>query len=170
MRFTTNHDEDYFQGTTAQRLGPAAPAFAVMTFALPGMPLLYTGQEAGVEKAVAFYEPDSVRWRPHPAAGLYRALIRAKKANPALWNGAAGGNLDRIPNSEPRDVLSFLRWKEDNRVFAVFNLSGRRLAVRFEDRRVFGEHSDPLNGGRSRLHPAEALELGPWAYRLFTHP
>ncbi|MEJ2506641.1 MAG: alpha-amylase family glycosyl hydrolase, partial [Ignavibacteriaceae bacterium] len=47
MEFTTNHDKNSWDGTVFERLGDAAEEFAVYTFMIPGMPLIYTGQEAG---------------------------------------------------------------------------------------------------------------------------
>ena len=47
MRFTTNHDENSWNGTEFERLGDAASTFAALTFLIPGMPLIYSGQETG---------------------------------------------------------------------------------------------------------------------------
>ena len=90
---------DFFQGTAFQRLGGGGKAFAALTFMLPGMPLLYSGQEAGVSRPVQFHEPDSVPWRPHEMAAFYKTPIRFRKEHPALWSGEAGGEFVRIPKT-----------------------------------------------------------------------
>lgn len=41
MVFTSNHDENSWKGSEIERMGSAAPTFAVLTYLLPGMPLVY---------------------------------------------------------------------------------------------------------------------------------
>lgn len=48
MNMTSNHDLNSWEGTEFERLGDFAPAFAAISYILPGMPLIYTGQEAGL--------------------------------------------------------------------------------------------------------------------------
>ena len=60
MRFTTNHDFNSWNGTDAQLYGDAWLPLAVLTFALPGMPLIYGGQEARLDKRLEFFEKDPI--------------------------------------------------------------------------------------------------------------
>ena len=48
MYFVTNHDENSWNGTVYERFGEAYPAFATLAFTIDGMPLVYSGQEAGL--------------------------------------------------------------------------------------------------------------------------
>ena len=41
MTFTTNHDENSWNGTVFERLGPAAEVMAALTYVMPGTPLIY---------------------------------------------------------------------------------------------------------------------------------
>ena len=54
MRFTTNHDENSWNGTEFERLGDAAETLDAFTCVITGMPLVYTGQEAGLNKRLKF--------------------------------------------------------------------------------------------------------------------
>ena len=56
LRFITNHDENSWAGTIAERLGEAHEAMAVFMYTIPGMPLLYNGQEAGLKLLAAARE------------------------------------------------------------------------------------------------------------------
>ena len=47
MNFITNHDENSWNGTAQEKFGSGVNAFAVLTYTLPGIPLIYSGQEAG---------------------------------------------------------------------------------------------------------------------------
>ena len=62
MQFITNHDENSWAGTVHQRMGDAADAFAVLSFTVPGIPLIYSGQEAGLDKQLLFFEKDTIDW------------------------------------------------------------------------------------------------------------
>ena len=50
MQFTSNHDENSWAGTEFARMGKGHKAFAVLTATLPGIPLIYSGQESAMDK------------------------------------------------------------------------------------------------------------------------
>ena len=47
MLFTSNHDENAWNGSEIERLGDGVEAFAVLTYSLTGIPMMYNGQETG---------------------------------------------------------------------------------------------------------------------------
>jgi len=61
LLFTSNHDENSWNGTEFERMGQATWQMAALTFALPGIPLVYTGQEVGNVKQLAFFEKDNLQ-------------------------------------------------------------------------------------------------------------
>ncbi|MCK4548385.1 MAG: alpha-amylase, partial [Candidatus Eisenbacteria sp.] len=132
MRFTTNHDENSWNGTVWERLDGGVKTFAVLTMTLPGMPLVYSGQEAGLDHRLEFFEKDLIPWRDHELEDLYSTLLNLKKENQALWNGVQGGRLLRIRTSHDRFVFAFVREKEDDGVFVLLNLSPREWVVTLE--------------------------------------
>lgn len=62
MYFTSNHDENSWQGTEMERMGSARHAMAVLCYALNGMPLIYNGQETSLDRRLAFFEKDEINW------------------------------------------------------------------------------------------------------------
>ena len=52
MVFTTNHDENSWNGTVYERFGDAVKTFTVLCGVVKGMPLIYSGQEAGTDKVL----------------------------------------------------------------------------------------------------------------------
>ena len=132
LQFTSNHDENSWQGTEYERMGEAAKTMAVLSFAVPGMPLIYTGQEAGLNKRLLFFEKDTVNWSNLEMQQFYQKLIQLKKAQPALWNGEAGGALTIVPTDLPEKVLAFTREKGDSHLLAVFNLSKEAADVNLQ--------------------------------------
>ena len=91
MRFTANHDFNSWNGTDAELYGDAYLPLAVLTFTLPGMPLIYNGQESRLAKRLEFFEKDPIAWKSYELAPFYATLLALKQKHPALGNGQYGG-------------------------------------------------------------------------------
>ena len=105
MQFTTNHDENSWHGTAIKRLGDAFKSFTAFTFVIPGMPLIYSGQEAGINKSLDFFEKDTINWSNFKYEKFYHKLIDLKKNNKALQCEARGGGMEVLKyNTEDDDV------------------------------------------------------------------
>jgi glycosidase len=127
MRFTSNHDFNSWHGTDAELYGDAWQALTVLTFMLPGMPLIYNGQEAGLAKRLAFFEKDAIDWRGRDWSGLYANLIALKHRHPALAAGARGGAVELLP--APASVVAFERRAGPDIVQVAVNLSPTPVAL-----------------------------------------
>ncbi len=168
MMFVSNHDKNSWEGTEYEMFGDAVKAAVVLSVVGEGMPLLYNGQEAGNEKRLEFFERDPIVWREHPMGDFYAKLFALKKSNSALWNAAWGARMVNVRNSAPRQVLSFVRANESDRVFCVLNLSPEEQTVTFSDGPQHGEWVDYLDGDDLSVGPGTALTLPAWGYRVFT--
>ena len=58
MNFVTNHDENSWSGTVKERMGDASEILTTLVYAMPGMPLIYSGQEYDLNKRLRFFEKD----------------------------------------------------------------------------------------------------------------
>jgi hypothetical protein len=56
----------------------------VLAGTLPGMPLVYGGQEAFLSRRLQFFEKDPIEWAGLPLAGFYAQLQAPKRSHPAL--------------------------------------------------------------------------------------
>ena len=133
LNFITNHDENSWTSTVQADYGKAENAMAVLTYTLPGMPLLYNGQEVGLDKQLQFFEKDPIDWASYKYSGksrvaLYTALNSIKRNNPALWAGPSGGSIDTL-ETDNYEVIAFVRTKGTNRVITVINLTGTKQTV-----------------------------------------
>lgn len=72
MSFTTNHDENSWNGTVTERLGDAGEIMTVLTYVMPGTPLIYSGQEYGLNKRLAFFEKDFIPKKESPYMALFK--------------------------------------------------------------------------------------------------
>ncbi len=123
MYFTSNHDENSWNGTVEERMGDAGEVMAVLSYTVPGMGLVYSGQEAGLDKRLRFFEKDTISWESLVYQPLYTKLNKLKKENRALWNGDKGGVMTRLGDGSNQFVFAFIREKDGNKVIAVLNLS-----------------------------------------------
>jgi len=134
MNFLTNHDENSWSGTEFERYGDGVSAFAVLTYILPGMPLIYTGQETGMKIRLEFFEKDEVPcWEINEYFYFYQTLNHLKRNHPALLAGQAGGDLVRINTTDNENVLILSRTKGNGQVIAFLNLSDNAVEYQFTD-------------------------------------
>ena len=172
LLFTSNHDENSWNGSEWERMGAAAPAFAALTFVLSGMPLLYNGQEVGLSRSLAFFDKDPIAWGEASGVGvcmgeLYRELIALKHAHPALEAGATGGDLYTMANSEPWRVFAVKRSVEGRSVLAVFNLSDSDADVEFYDEAFQGEWAQIGSPEKAHLSRNTNFHLAPWGFFVY---
>ncbi|MDM4764648.1 alpha-amylase family glycosyl hydrolase [Pelomonas sp. SE-A7] len=146
MRFTSNHDFNSWHGTDRELYGEAYQALAALTFTLPGMPLVYGGQESRLDKRLEFFEKDAVQWKSYELQGFYAELMAIKHANPALANGQYGAPAE-ILDAGNEQVFAFRRQLGRNVVTIAVNLSAADQSYRLE--------------GASR-------KLAPWGWSIAT--
>tara|TARA_B110000503_G_scaffold68819_1_gene107463 strand:- start:19861 stop:21195 length:1335 start_codon:yes stop_codon:yes gene_type:complete len=84
MNFTSNHDENTWAGTVFDRYGAGAKTFSALTYFLPGIPLIYSGQEYGLEKRLEFFEKDFIPKNKIEYFEFYKKLNIIKKKNKTL--------------------------------------------------------------------------------------
>lgn len=172
MTFITNHDENSWNGTVEERLGPAGPVMAVLSYTLPGMPLIYSGQEVGLNKRLAFFEKDEIDWQAGSAtAAFYSELNGLKKNTQALWNGIYGGRMERVTTTHPEKVFAFTRTGADGLcVLVLANLSNEPVRVVPEGDLNLVGYTDLFTGEELYFGKERSLELSPWDYRVYVHP
>jgi glycosidase len=166
MRFITNHDENSWNGSEYERMHEAVPAFTVLTFCLPGMPLIYTGQESAMDHRLRFFDKDTVHWGDFKLEKFYSTLIQLKKGNKALRNGDEGGRLERVPVDppEPGKVYSFAREKEGQEILCFFNLSADPVSFKMKGQNIQGSFVNIFEGTRVDVKAGMLVSLKPWGY------
>ncbi len=167
MNFTSNHDENSWNGTVYERMPKSYKTFAVFTFLVPDMPLIYSGQEACLDKRLKFFDKDQIKWKNCEMANLYHRLIQLKHTHPALRGGAMRGKFVLINNTLPRKVFAFARYTKGDTIIAVFNLSDTTVTTRIKSAVPYGNYTEYFTHQRQRLAKNTSLTLGPWEYRVF---
>ena len=128
--FTTNHDENSWNGTEYEKYGPAAKNFAVFSATWNGIPLTYSGQELPNNRRLRFFEKDHINWTgKFELAEFYKNLFELRKKHPAL---AAGNKSQaRFIDTDADDfVMVFERWRGDDCVMIALNFSDKSITAK----------------------------------------
>ncbi|MEN0050182.1 MAG: alpha-glucosidase C-terminal domain-containing protein, partial [Bacteroidota bacterium] len=149
-----------------ERMGEAADAMAVLMFTFDGIPLIYSGQEQGLNKRLKFFEKDSIDWIDYKYQNFYKTLNDLKKRNQALWNGAAGGEVHRISSDQEDAIFAFYREKYGAKVLVILNLSAEAQVVNLNCESCEGTYSDIFKGSSMSMSANQTVSLGAWEYQV----
>lgn len=167
MTFVSNHDKNAWEGTMFEQFGDGLEAAIVLSVVGEGMPLIYNGQEAGNTRRLEFFEKDPIDWKEHPIGDLYHDLLQLMKTNTALWHGKWGSTMIKVPNNSEKEILSFVRQNDKDKVFAVFNFSEKEHNAVFQETLYHGTYTDQFTGKEVVLDERTELNLPPWGYKVF---
>jgi glycosidase len=168
MHFTSNHDENSWAGTEFTRLGKGVKTFAALTFVIPGIPLLYNGQEVAFDKMLEFFDKDLIDWTPNPEfTEFYSKLINLKKENSALMAGEGGADMFRVKTSNDVNVFAFTRENDKNKIFAVFNLSSLHQNIDLHGDAYIGEYKELFSNETVTFNANSKLTLNPWSFNIY---
>ncbi len=118
--FTTNHDENSWNGTEYEKYADAAKAWAVFTCTWQGMPLIYSGQESPNLKRLKFFEKDCIEWNePLLLNDFYTTLLHHRKQSRAIREGETF----LLPAQKGDQLMAYLRKKDEEVVLVLLNLS-----------------------------------------------
>lgn len=166
MNFTDNHDKNSWEGNQYQNFGESLPAMMVLMTMMDGMPLVYNGQEAGLNRSLQFFEKDPIEWKKHENEVIYTKLFALKHQNQALWNGKWGGEMVRIMNDKMDEVISFVREKNGDKVITIINLSNKEVNVNFDTTFDEGTYKNLFSDEDFKLDKKQNLVMKPWEYLI----
>ncbi len=164
MTFTDNHDKNAWEGNQFSNFGDGLKACMVMTCTVNGMPLVYSGQEAGLDRSLQFFDKDSIIWVQHPFYTMYKKLFALKHGNQALWNGAWGGEMVRIFNDKPAQVISFSRGKNGHKVISIINFSDKPITVLLSAQHHKGTYHEIFTDVSYALKGNDEIKLTKWGF------
>ena len=164
MAFTKNHDKNSWKGNQYSNFGEGLEASMVLACTVNGMPLVYSGQDAGLNRSLKFFEKDLIEWTPHPFAAIYTKLSDLKHKNQALWNGSYGGEMIRILNDKPDQVLSFSRTKNGYQEIPIINYRDKPVTVKLNSKYQKGTYTELFSNAEYISKGDDVINLKPWNY------
>ena len=167
LRFMTNHDENSWNGTIDEKMGDAQKAFAAYLFTIPGVPLVYNGQEADLDKRLEFFRRDPIEWKDSDLRPFYTKLIHLRTTHPALRHGAEGGSYEPL-KTDKKTVYAYKRVKGENEVLVILNLSKSPVTVKLKDGATAGSYNDLFTGTVREIVQNSSMEIDAWGYLVLT--
>jgi glycosidase len=166
MNFVDNHDENSWNGTVKGRLGKAEEAMTALSYVMPGMPLIYSGNEYGLNHSLKFFEKDSIPKTKGKDWELRAKLGKLKAENPALNGGKNKANYTRIQTTDDANILAFVREKNGNKVVYIANFSNNTVEaeILYE-----GKFTNYMKQNTVTLSKNQKTQIKPWEYFILVN-
>ncbi len=131
LNFLNNHDKNSWERTIIEAFGKdALPSMFALIYTIPGTPLIYTGDEIGLNHNIAFMEKDAIDWNSSDVS--YRELLAElgaiRSGNPALHSGNYGGPIEYVDLGTDT-VLAFTREVDGSSITCIFHLYKKESTV-----------------------------------------
>lgn len=168
--FSSNHDENSWNGTEYEKYGNMAKALAVFSCTWNGVPLVYNGQEIPMmTKRLAFFEKDTIPWtEKYDLHDFYKTLLNLHATHPALRGGDPAVNTYRIKTSDDEHAFVYLRKYGEKEVLVIINLSYTPLLqVNITDEKVKGVFKNVFSGMATDFSAQKNFEMTAWDYLVF---
>lgn len=176
MRFTTNHDKNAWDAPAVTKFGlDGLKLTTVLINTLPGVPMIYTGEEVANDRRLDLFDKVDVDWsRPREVGEIVKSLFTLRRSNPAL----ARGKMIRLESTFAHDVYAFARVAGDDAVIVVLNFGSeaRFVNVKVPIEKVFGSQKriaahDVFDGQQVELSVERGQQIvaamEPRAYKVF---
>jgi len=165
MYFTSNHDENTWNGTEYEKYGDMAKALAVFSCTWNGIPMIYSGQELPNHKRLKFFDKDPVAWTGEFGLhDFYKTLLALHKQNPALRASDAAVSTFHILTEDSKNCMAYLRKNEQDEVLVFLNLSKEKTGLVIKDRLVDGTYLNVFDKTNVYLAPGGFIKIQPWEY------
>jgi glycosidase len=165
LRFIENNDIPRFIGSHTLEQTKMA---AALNFALPGIPMIYNGQEIGFKGSP--YAPRTIFRREQTieqadSIGLfpfYKKLVKLRLQYPQLTSAA----IDKVPLTNSPGVMAFHRWQGNRHMIVIVNSgeSSARAVLAYDARMkqyLKGTHSlkDLMTGNNYQINTNNAKTM-----------
>ncbi len=143
LNFTSNHDENSWNGTEFERMGANhRAAFVLGATAQQSILLLYSGQEASFNRRLPFFDKDSIDWGGPSLADFYQRIFDLRHTQEVLWNGPWGAPQTRLVTSDPDHVYAIVRARGEKAVIVLTNFGNTAATVTYSALAEPGAYTD----------------------------
>lgn len=160
MNFVTNHDENSWNGTVTERMGDASELMLAYSYIVPGMPLIYSGQEYDLDHRLKFFEKDSIGRTPGKMWSVLEKLGQLKVTNPALNGGKKKASSLKFDTGND-NVLYVTRNKDKNSIAFLGNFSSQPQSFQM----MKASYLDYMANTDFKMENG-TVYLKPWEYKI----
>ena len=117
LRFVENHDQERSTSVLGEQ---DYRLYAAMVFTLPGIPLLYNGQETGAEHRPSLFEKETIDWANMGGEvwNFYASMLKMRNESAVLRRG----EIERVELGSNK-TLGYIRELNDNNILVLINFS-----------------------------------------------
>ncbi len=168
MYFTSNHDENSWNKADFETMPGASHApFAVLTQTMKRtVPLIYSGQEEPILKAIKFFDKDTMQFAKFERAAFYKKLLQLRKENSAL---SASASFARLTTGMEDKIYAYARQSKDKKIVVVLNLTSAPQSFTLKDGLVSGEATEIFTCKKEKMEPGKGISLEPWGYQVYSY-
>jgi alpha-amylase len=164
--FTSNHDENSWNGTEYEKYGDSVRLMAVFSCTWNGIPMIYSGQELPNYKRLKFFEKDAIEWNGFFGMhDFYKTLLILRSSNKSLRAGDLNVRTKIVSHPDDHRVFSYLRANGDAQVLVVLNFSSEE--INFQVKEVRGVFRNVFGGNDVNFDKEDHVQLVPWGYLVF---
>ena len=84
-----------------------------------------------------------------------------------MWNGEAGGPLEKVLTGHDDQIYAFVREKGDDQVVVLINLSSEDVSFELGHEGISGTYAEIFSEESEDLHNGGSFALDAWDYRVF---
>ncbi|MFI5186632.1 MAG: alpha-amylase family glycosyl hydrolase [Chitinophagales bacterium] len=164
--FTSNHDENSWNGTEYEKYGDMAKALAVFSCTWNGIPLIYSGQELPNLRRLKFFEKDEITWTSkNDLHDFYKTLLNLHSINPSLRAGDPESKTERLKTSDDQHIIAYLRKNGNDEVLVMLNLSNS--TIEFSLSEIPGRFKEVFSGIERDFSVNKNFKMKKWEYLVF---
>jgi glycosidase len=144
MFFTSNHDENSWNGTDAEKFDDAHRALIEFTVAMPGAFMIYNGQESGLDKRLKFFEKDPIVWNRSDLPQYYTALLQDR-----AYNLSGEHSISYLPTTAAGDLAMLVNTSNGTNALYYYRRTALKNGAKGESEE--SEQQFPKFGGNARI-------------------
>jgi len=165
LNFTSNHDENSWQGSAIERIHYYLEPLTVLTFLLAGNPLIYSGQEAGNYRRLKFFDKDEIEWTEDKMFELYQKLSCLKESQ------LPEKGIKIIKNDKAENIICMQIKNDERRTMVFLNLSEKKQDFYIKCcNDYFGNWKNIISNKNEKFSCHDLRTLDPYGFSIFSSP
>lgn len=157
--FTSNHDENSWNGTEYEKYHDAALPLAVFACTWSGLTLTYSGQELPNHKRLKFFEKDEIQWTGiNELHDFYKTLLHLRSSF-----GEETAEAQLMHTLGDRNVLAFTKTSSSKQILVILNLSSEQQWISISEPVAPGNYRNVFTQ-KEEAPSLNELMMEPWSY------
>lgn len=167
MYFTSNHDENSWNHADFGTFpGDIHAPFAVFTQTMRNsVPLVYSGQEEPLLRALKFFDKDPITFKNFEREKFYKTLLTLRKNNEAL---SADASFKKVQLGDDKAIYAYIREKGTKKILVILNFSKTEQTITLKDPTLAGKVHNVFAEKEVTLSSKE-WKMKPWGYEVYEY-